>query len=236
MPALNISADHPDAENRLLGACGEALQSLGAEVTVCSGADNALRLCVAADRVRSFAPRAPAALPPGPLVRAPGERLATIDVEGLPNLLHELVHVALAGRLADDHGYDYGAIPYDLATPSGRAVLWEEIACCVVSCAYLLGPDPGARARVDAWFAEQLEIQPLFYGLEREPAAFFATLDALAHAHIDELVATLESAYDRVDRLLAPFVRRAGYERIAFAPLWSRFCARRSARADEVAA
>lgn len=221
----------------MLGACGEALQSLGAEVTVCSGADNALRLCVAPDRVRPFAPRAPAPLPPGPLQRASGrERLATIDVEGLPNLLHELVHVALAGRLADDHGYDYGAIPYDLATACGRAILWEEIACCVVSCAYLLGPDPGARARVDAWFAEQLEIQPLFYGFEAEPAAFFATLDALAHAHIDELVATLASAYDRVERLLAPFVARADHERIAFAPLWSRFVARRAARADEVAA
>ena len=158
--------------------------------------------------------------------------MAAIDVEGLPNLLHELVHVALAGALADDHGYDYGAIPYDLGSPAGRAILWEELACCVVSCAYL----DGRGMSVDAWFAEQLGIQPVFYGMEHEPDAFFATVDALAHAHIDELVAMLECAYARVDRLLAPFRDGHPPERLAFAPLWSRWWARQRARADEVAA
>jgi hypothetical protein len=237
MPALNISADHPDAENRLLGACGEALQSLGARVNVCSGADNALRVC-RPERVRPFAARAPAVLPPGGWPRAvttsaDAECVAVVDVEGLPNLLHELVHVALAGTLADDHGYDYGAIPYDLATPAGRAVLWEEIACCVVSCAYLSEPGPGARAKVDAWFAEQLGIQPLFYGRDADPASFFAEVETLAQSHIGELVAMLDCAYDRVARLLAPF-GVSPPETLAFAPLWSRWRARRSA--DEVAA
>jgi len=228
----------------LLGTCALALQSLGAEVSVCSGADNALRLRVESARVRAFAPRAPAVWPPGPAeaLRA-GERLAVIDVEGLPNLLHELVHVALAGRLADDHGYDYGAIPYDLGSPAGRGVLWEEIACCVVSCAYLVPAGAASRTNVDAWFAEQLGIQPLFYGMEHEPAAFFATVDALAHAHIGELVAMLECAYERVDRLLAPFADDGDgrpRERLAFAPLWSRWWsgwrARAHASTDEVAA
>jgi hypothetical protein len=241
MPALNISAEHPDAENRLLGTCGLALQSLGAEVTVCSGADNALRLVAPAERVRTFAARAPAALPPGPVVRAPeGEKLAVIEVEGLPNLLHELVHVALAGALADDHGYDYGAIPYDLASVRGRAVLWEEIACCVVSCAYLDQPGAAGRAIVDSWFDEQLGIQPVFYGMEHDPAAFFATVDGLVHAHIGELVAMLDCAYERVERLLAPFRDGRAPERLAFAPLWSRWWSRRRAAAlasgDEVAA
>jgi hypothetical protein len=50
-----------------------------------------------------------------------------VAAAGLPNLLHELVHVLQAGRLADDHGLDYGQIPYDLARagapadPLGRA-------------------------------------------------------------------------------------------------------------------
>jgi hypothetical protein len=240
MPALNISADHPDAENRLLGTCGQALQSLGAAVSVYSGADNALRMCVPASRVRSFAPRAPAAWPPGPIAHAPDDAtLAILEVEGLPNLLHELVHVALAGGLADDHGYDYGAIPYDLASADGRAVLWEEIACCVVSCAYLFRPGAASHATVDAWFAEQLGIQPVFYGMEDDPAAFFATVEVLANAHIDELVAMLESAYERVERLLAPFAAGGDgrpRERLSFAPLWSRWRARTLASADEVAA
>lgn len=224
----------------MLGTCGLALQSLGAQVSVCSGADNALRLRVAAERVRPFAPRAPAAVPPGPWLRdGDGECLAVIEVEGLPNLLHELVHVALAGRLADDHGYDYGAIPYDLGSASGRAVLWEEIACCVVSCAYLHPSGAASRTGVDAWFAEQLGIQPVFYGMEHDAAAFFATVDTLAHAHIGELVAMLDCAYERVERLLAPFADgadRRPRERLAFAPLWSRWRARTSAGTDEVAA
>ena len=247
MPALNIPAEHPDAENPLLRTCAQALQRLGADVWVRHGADNAVRLCVPGDRVPPFAARAP-----GPMAteacRWPdsglgGEALARVEVEGLANLLHELVHVALAGRLADDHGYDYGAIPYDLSTVDGRAVLWEEIACCVVSCAWLAGADASATTRamdtMHEWFAEQLGIQPVFYGMEHTPAAFFATVDALAQAHIGELVAMLECAYERVERLLAPFAHDGDgrpRERLAFAPLWSRWRARTLASADEVAA
>src|SRR5215210_5186146 len=104
---LNISAEHPDAENRLLGTCCEALQSLGAEVSVRVGADNALRIRRGAACLPPFAPRAPAPWPPRAAVMivrdAHAEAVAILEVEGLPNLLHELVHVALAGRIADDH-------------------------------------------------------------------------------------------------------------------------------------
>lgn len=222
---LNISADHPDAENRLLAACCQALQSLGAGVSVRQGADNVLRLRVPSEHIRPFAPRAPARSSP---LRADAldalECVASVEVEGLPNLLHELVHVALAGRLADDHGYDYGAIPYDLATIGGRSVLWEEIACCVVSCAYLAPPGEDATTTIDAWFAEQLGIQPLFYGMEGDPVAFFARVESLAPVHTGELNAMIDCAYERVRHLLSGHVDDATpVRRLAFAPLWGRW-------------
>lgn len=138
----------------------------------------------------------------------PAEReaipVACIEVEGLPNLLHELVHVALAGRLADDHGFDYGKIPYDVRTLDGRAILWDELSAAVVSCAYLMSPSPDARdwARVDAWFDEQLGIQPVFYGLEHDAAGFWSALPGWVAAHRDELDDVLARAYRRVDTLL----------------------------------
>jgi hypothetical protein len=231
MTALTISADHPDAGNRLMETCAQALRMLGVRVCVRHGADNALRMCAAADEIVPFAPRAPAhafaphafaphAFAPSGFEEtractiAPARTLAIVEVEGLANLLHELVHVALAGRVADDHGYDYGAIPYALETAEGRAILWEEIACCVVSCAYLAQ----SPARIDAWFAEQLGIQPLFYGLEDRPAEFFARLDALARDHGDELAATLHCAWTRVERWIGPPPAR-----FEFTELWRRW-------------
>jgi len=232
MPALNIPAEHPDAENPLLRTCAQALQRLGADVWVRHGADNAVRLCVPGDRVRPFAARAP-----GPMGRAGcsdpdsghrGDALARVEVEGLANLLHELVHVALAGRLADDHGYDYGAIPYDLSAVDGRAVLWEEIACCVVSCAWLAGADASATTRamdtMHEWFAEQLGIQPVFYGMEHDSAAFFAAVDELARVHRDECLAMIACAYDRVASLLGPTA--VAPRQIGFDELWSHWRAR----------
>jgi hypothetical protein len=53
--------------------------------------------------------------------------------------------VLQAGRLADDHGLDYGQIPLrPRARRAHRRHLWEELACCLVSCAYL---EPAARGR-----------------------------------------------------------------------------------------
>ncbi|MFO0633784.1 MAG: hypothetical protein U0168_13125 [Nannocystaceae bacterium] len=152
--------------------------------------------------------------------------VACIEVEGLPNLLHELVHVALAGRLADDHGFDYGKIPYDVRALDGRAILWDELSAAVVSCAYLMSPSPDARdwARVDAWFDEQLGIQPVFYGLEHDAAAFWSQLPGWVASHRAELDEVLARAYRRVEALLrwggaaapTPAVR------LGFESLWQR--------------
>ena len=91
----------------------------------------------------------------------PGERPFVVIVEGLANLLHEFVHILLAGRLADDHGVDYQRIPFQLAYDQDRRLLWEELACCQLSCAHL----PGDEADRDAWFLEQIGIQGVFFGV-----------------------------------------------------------------------
>lgn len=163
------------------------------------------------------------------VARAPlAPPVAIVEVCGLPNLLHEFVHVALAGLLADDHGIDYQAIPYDLATTAGRAVLWDELAACVVSCAYLRG---GSRvddwARIDGWFDEQLGIQPVFYGMDDGPDRFWATLPRLVEQHAQECDAMIACAYDRVAGLLAWGAAHPSVpERLGFATLWQRRGAR----------
>ena len=163
-----------------------------------------------------------------------GSACVRIDVEGLPNLLHELVHVGLAGRLDDDHGFDYRAIPYDLQRPDGRAVLWNELSACVVSCAYLL-TSADAWARVDAWFDEQLGIQPIFYGRDADADAFFAELPARAQAHAHELATVTAAAYDRCAALLrwagAPAAVARVTRRLDFVALWSRRAHARGAAA-----
>ena len=144
--------------------------------------------------------------------RAPQAPTALVQAEGLPNLLHELAHAVQAGCLADDYGIDYTAIPFDLETAAGRAVLWDELACCVTSCAYLqahgrasrAGRGPSAiAAEVDAWFREQVEIQPVFYGLEHDPPAFVERVAALLHTHAAEAQAVLDRAYAALERALA---------------------------------
>lgn len=140
-----------------------------------------------------------------------GAPVAELLAQGLPNLLHELVHVVLARRLDDDHGIDYQAIPFDLDSVGGRRVLWEELACCVLSCAYLSRrrtrdgireSDAQMRARVDAWFAEQVDIQPVFYGMEDRPADFWNRVEAVARSHADEVAAITGLAYARVEAAL----------------------------------
>jgi hypothetical protein len=115
------------------------------------------------------------------LVRRPREEdrstaNAIVEVQGLGNLFHELVHVVRAGVLDDDHGIDYGQMPFRLESAAHRRLLWDELAACVVSCAYACPDAP------DAWFAEQVETQPVFYGMESDPGAFARAVDALAGA------------------------------------------------------
>jgi len=95
-----------------------------------------------------------------------------IECQGLPNLVHEVIHALFLGRLADDHGFDYGQIPLDLRRPEHRRCLWEELACCVISAVLCapFEPDPEQFAR--DWFAEQFEIQGIFHGLEDDLAGF----------------------------------------------------------------
>lgn len=183
--------------------------------------------CVRAVRpVPAFAARGPASWGPiWPPETPSAPAVALVEAAGLPNLLHEFVHVALAGQLADDHGIDYQAIPYDLGAAAGRAVLWDEVAACVVSCAYLRGaPTDGADwVRVDGWFDEQLGIQPVFYGMDDDPEAFWSALPRLAVDHEDECNAMIAAAYDRLARLLAwgaEYTREP--ERLSFATLWDR--------------
>jgi hypothetical protein len=215
------------ADSLLLRWIASALRLLGADVRIRERAENSVRLVPAA-LARAFAAPvcAEQAISFAQGLRAhEGPACACIDVEGLPNLLHELVHVVLAGRLDDDHGFDYGAIPYDLERPDGRAVLWNELSACVVSCAYLQ-TSGHASTRVDAWFDEQLGIQPIFYGRDQEADAFFAELPARVRTHADELARVTSAAYERCAALLrwagAPVAIAEVAHRHDFVALWLR--------------
>ncbi len=94
-----------------------------------------------------------------------------VEAQGLPNLVHELVHALFLGRLEDDHGFDYGLIPLDLAQSDHRRHLWEELTACVVSVAY------GESRFRQAWFIEQFEIQGVFHGLEHDLDGFRDRVD-----------------------------------------------------------
>ncbi len=160
---------------------------------------------------------------------------ALVQAEGLPNLLHELAHAVQAGRLEDDYGIDYTAIPFDLDDAAGRAVLWDELACCLTSCAYLWTHGRAARAglppalvrrEVEAWLREQLEIQPVFYGMEADPAAFVERVFALLCTHHAEAQAVVDRAYAALEHALLAAgahadVATAGW-RPTFAALWNR--------------
>jgi hypothetical protein len=207
---VKIVADHPDATHPLLWAAARALTQMGARVEIAIGGENLVR------RLRQDA-------------RDPDGAVALVQAEGLANLLHELVHAVQTRIIDDDWGIDYGAIPFDLTTKAGRHVLWEELACCTLSCAYLSSPrnrqghtrcseaapqggaiaqdddesPASAAARVHAWFREQLGIQPVFYGRQDDPSAFWRRVQALAIEHRDELVAVIDHAYAATETALA---------------------------------
>ena len=182
---MRITADHPERGDPLLHALGAALEALGAEVVVEQGGENLVRR-VGGKRVF--------VLPPAS--RHLGPPCAEIRVEGLANLLHEASHVVLRGCLDDDHGIDYGEIPFDPRSPRGRAVLFEELACCVLSCSFV------AAAVRDAWFLEQVEIQPVFYGMEDDVPGFWRVVADAYAAHRDEADAIVDAAFDRLACLL----------------------------------
>lgn len=192
-------------DDALRSAVVRALARAGGAVVIAGGAGNLVR------------PARPGETPGLPFV---------VEVEGLPNLLHEFVHFALRPPLAVDHGFDYALIPFDTAQLEPRRWLWEELACCVVSCAYL-----AARpARVAPWFAEQVGIQHHFYGFDG-PERFLPHVAALVAAHGAELEAAIDEAYAAAATHLAD----AGAEnpgppqRLAFAPLFAALSAARCA-------
>lgn len=119
-----------------------------------------------------------------------------VMVEGLPNLLHELVHYLFAGRADDDHGFDYHQIPYDLERQEHRRVLFEELSCCTISASYL---PPAER---DPWFREQVEILGVFYGFDDDPMGFFAAVDRVSQIYAQDLQSTLEEGFQAVVRAL----------------------------------
>lgn len=191
---------------------------MGARVEIALGGENLVRSLANAG---SSGPSAP-------------QPIALVMAEGLPNLLHELAHAVQAGRLEDDYGIDYTAIPFDLSTAAGRAVLWDELCCCVTSCAYLRShgraaragaPAPIVAAEVEDWFREQVEIQPVFYGMEHDPPAFVERVDALLRAHGAEARAQLGRTYAALEHALAAAGAAPAVARAAWQPdlptLWS---------------
>lgn len=197
---MEIEDGHVDRGAPLLRSCAAAFERRGAAVIVRDGDANWIRR-KSDDEGGGF----------------------EVVVAGLPNLLHELAHAAQRGGLDDDHGFDYGKIPLCLERPEHRADLWEELAAAVVSCAYAGGP----RAAVDAWFAEQIEIQGVFYGVGDDLDALWALLDAALRAHPQEAEGALERAYEACQRWL----RDAGasealsrpVRRLSASELWGRY-------------
>ena len=195
-----------------------ALRALGAEVERSDNDDNLVRRIGNRREIPDPLPDFPRADPaPSVLIR----------VEGLPNLLHEVGHLVLAGVLDDDHGIDYQAIPFDLHTAAGRAVLFEELACCTLSCGY---PRPlqseQAWRWADAWFAEQVEIQPVFYGFEGHTERFWRTVEAVYREHAAICEETVARAFRRTEALLrwagAPAGVAVPAERLSFGTLLRR--------------
>jgi hypothetical protein len=168
-PTPRVSATRAAPESSLQRTATAVFERLGAAVRVDPEGDNLVR------RV------------------ARGREASTefeVEAQGLPNLLHELVHAQFLGRLDDDHGFDYGAIPLDLDRPEHRRWLWEELACCALSCAGLW---PRTEHREDAWFAEQFEIQGIFYGCE-DIRELRVRIDSAVSTHRAELEQVLSDA------------------------------------------
>jgi hypothetical protein len=164
----------------MLAAATRALESLGAEVRLLADAENCVR------RREGGEPCAAG----GDAARLP----FVIEVQGLPNLLHELAHVVLLGRVEKDHATPYAKIPFDLTTAEGRRLLFEELACCVASASFHQGDDAAAQA----WFAEQVGIQGCFFGFENDLPQMVAAIAREVAAHRDELDTTIERAHVRL--------------------------------------
>jgi hypothetical protein len=131
-----------------------------------------------------------------------------IEAQGLPNLIHEVVHALFLGRLDDDHGFEYGEIPLDMGDCAHRAHLWEELACCALSTTTCAPLRTESAHFTRDWFAEQFEIQGVFHGLEHDLDAFRAHIARLLE--IPERIAELEATVAEGHDLLADALREVG--------------------------
>lgn len=212
---MHVDPGHPDAGAPLLTWLARAIAAMGGEVVIADGDENLVRSRRPGD---------------------PGSAAHVVVAAGLPNLLHEFGHAVQFGRLADDHGIDYAEIPFDVRRAEHRRLLWEELACAVLSCAYL-EQDPAA---IDAWFAEQLEIQGVFYGLEHDLPGLVALIEATFAAHPGELERVESAAYAQVEAALrsvgAPSAVAEPRARLEFTALWARYRAGRPLPAGPLAA
>jgi hypothetical protein len=207
----------PPPETIDLGAAlAAAFRARGAEVRIFEEAENCLRrrepgeACTFRGLSGASSAR-PAALP------------FVVEVQGIPNLLHELAHVLLLGRVEKDHATEYGRIPFDLTTPDGRRLLFEELACCVASCCW----HPGDDAAAQAWFEEQIGIQDVFFGFDGDLARFFAAVAFESSAHRAQLRSTVDRAVAGIEAALAavgaPGDVARGRRRRSFETLWLDF-------------
>lgn len=194
---MHVSADHRDRDAPLLPWIARIFEVQGAVVAVGDGDENSVRS-----------------------VAGGGYEVV---VQGLPNLLHEVLHALQAGVVADDHGIDYGLIPFDVRVDGERRILWEEIACAVVSCSFLAD-----EAGVDPWFAEQVEIQGVFYGFaEDDLAGLRAFIEATDAAHPGEVEGVVAAAHMLLEARLravgAPEALAKAPRRCTFEELWRRY-------------
>jgi hypothetical protein len=173
---LAVAPGHPDAGRPLLRAVAGAFVRGGAAVVIAEEGENRVRRC-------------------GPGESSPSGFV--VEAQGLPNLLHEALHWVQAGVLDEDYGIDYARIPFDTSVAAQRLLLWQELACCVVSCAYIAD----RPELVDAWFAEQVGIQHHFFGFASS-APFCEHVERVVARHGAELDEAVEAAYARLAAVL----------------------------------
>jgi len=154
-----------------------------------------------------------------------GECPFVVEVQGWPNLMHEFVHILALGYLEEDSGFNYGWIPLDVTQTLHRKCLWEELSCCVISCNYMsFFPTEQSKAPFDCrdsmtmakvlqqtqtvirWFSEQIEILPVFYGLEANPAEFVTLIENCTRTHGREL----NEIYDRLQHRVYESIAATG--------------------------
>ena len=128
-----------------------------------------------------------------------------VESQWLPNLLHELVHLLLHGSAADDHGFEYVEIPLDPSDARHCQWMWDEIAACALSTQMSVNVSTDPERFAPAWFAEQIEIQGVFWGLEDDLGGFLRLLSAQIGdpRQNQDLKATLERAWSLVQSALA---------------------------------